>query len=363
MRIALVCFTERGFETEKKIAKICEKAGYETVAYVSGKYALQAASKDHGICFSAVPEGKLSQWAKERWEDAKGLIFIGACGIAVRAVGPHIRDKFTDPAVISVDEKAEFVIPLLSGHMGGANELAQFLAKELGACPVVTTATDLEEKFAVDVFAKSRGLSIDDRVLAKEVSADILAGEPVGLFSDFGIDGPVPEGLFYERICRRNIWITMTKKELPGVPAGRILRLIPRCAAVGIGCRRGTPEEKIREELERAFGKNGVDLRSVCMVSSIDLKAGEPGIVELSRKLKIPFFTYSGEELLEIPGEFTESEFVQRTTGVGNVCERAAMAACMEGAADSRLLFRKYAADGVTVAAAYFSPRLFRREP
>ena len=207
MKIALICFTENGFQMEKRLVKLLEAEGRGPCPWVSGRYAMQAASLDHEISFSPVKEGGLSAWAGERFRDSDGLIFIGACGIAVRAIAPYIRDKKTDPAVLAADEKGRFVIPLLSGHLGGANELAECLAEGLAkngipAQAVLTTATDVNRRFAVDVFAKEHGLVLDQMKLAKEISAAVLAGEPVGLFSDFPFSGPVPEGLYKERVFR-----------------------------------------------------------------------------------------------------------------------------------------------------------------
>lgn len=359
MKISLICFTERGFQTEKTLVRILIAAGHRAQPFVMGKYALQAASSDRSLSFSPVREGGLSEWAGERFAASDALIFVGACGIAVRAVAPYLKDKFQDPAVIVVDEAADFVIPVLSGHVGGANELAVFLAGKLGARPVVTTATDVNKKFAVDVFARAHGLAIDDRKLARAVSADLLAGEPVGLFCDFPAGGPLPKGLMADTICKNNLWITLSKKRRTGEGEGRILRLVPRCVAVGFGCRRGTPAEKLSEALEKAFSENRIDPRSICAFASIDLKQGEPGIRELADRYGVPFLTYSGEELKRVPGRFAESDFVRQTTGIGNVCERAAVAACMEVAESGRLLIEKRAENGVTVAAACFNPELF----
>lgn len=178
---------------------------------------------------------------------ARMRLFLSApAGIAVRAIAPFVQDKFHDPAVLCVDEAGTFVIPILSGHVGGANRLAEFVAGGIGAVPVVTTATDVERKFAVDVFAKDHGLVITDRVLAKRISADILAEEPVGVFSDFGFSGwkKIPEGLFRDRLCKRNIRITVSDREKDGIPSDRVLRLVPRCVALGIGCKRGLPRRR-----------------------------------------------------------------------------------------------------------------------
>ena len=186
--------------------------------WIAGRYALQLAAADAGVPYQAVPEGGLSEWTKEAFLRDDALIFVGACGIAVRSIAPYVRDKFQDPAVVCVDEAGQFVIPLLSGHVGGANRLAEMVASGIGAVPVVTTATDVEKKFAVDMFAKDHGFVITDRKLAKEISADILAGEPVGVFSDFGFSAwkKIPEGLFEDRICKRNLWVTVSGKEKRG---------------------------------------------------------------------------------------------------------------------------------------------------
>lgn len=355
MKISLLSFTKNGFQTEKRMVSILKEAGHRPCPYVMGKYAMQSASMDTEISFSPVKEGTLTDWARERFGDSEGIIFIGACGIAVRAIAPYVKDKKTDPAVLVTDEAARFVIPVLSGHLGGANGLAELLAAGLNALPVITTATDVNKKFAVDVFAKDHGLVIDDMKLAKEVSAAILSGEPVGVSSDFPMGGKLPEGLYKDRICGRNIRISLRKSKRDD----HVLRLIPRCVALGIGCRRGTPEEKISLAVQAVMEENGLDSRSVCACSSIDLKSGEPGLCGFSRTLGIPFLTYTKEELEAVPGTFTESEFVKKTAGVGNVCERAAMAACLEVSKEARILIKKHAADGVTVAAACFVPELF----
>ena len=121
-----------------------------------------------------------------------------------------------------------------------------------------------------------------------------------------------------------------------------------RVVCVGIGCRRGTPAEEIEDAVLEALRENGISTKALAALASIDLKAEEEGIKELARKYKVPFLTYSAEELGEVPGEFTGSEFVMSVTGVDNVCERAAVRA----ASSSALICRKRAKDGVTVALA-----------
>ena len=232
------------------------------------------------------------------WETSDGLIFIGACGIAVRAIAPYIRDKNTDPAVLAADEKGRFVIPLLSGHLGGANELAERLAAGLAksgipAQAVLTTATDVNRRFAVDVFAKEHGLVLDQMKLAKEISAAVLAGEPVDSWTF--VSGPVPEGLYQDRICPQNIRITVWRKDRRGPEGPGPLRLVPRCVVLGTGCKRGTSMEQIWSVAEEAMEREGLDPSAVCGLASIDLKSGEPGLCSLAEKLGVPFYVHREE--------------------------------------------------------------------
>ncbi len=131
---------------------------------------------------------------RERFSSMDALIFIGACGIAVREIAPYLVSKKTDPAVICIDEKMQFVIPLLSGHIGGANDLTRRLAGALGASAVITTATDVNGKFAVDAWAAKNGCAIASMPLAKKVAAEILEHD-VPLVSEFPVRGALPNGI------------------------------------------------------------------------------------------------------------------------------------------------------------------------
>lgn len=282
----------------------------------------------------------LASWTAEHWDSCRALIFIGACGIAVRAIAPYVRDKFTDPAVVVMDEGGHFVIPLLSGHVGGANDLARTLAELTGAQAVISTATDVNELFAVDLWAREMGLAIADRQLAKEISAAVLEGKPVGFTSDFAIS--CPPGLSTRQ---EELGIHVTCRTGRG-PFPRTLRLVPRCLILGIGCRRGTEEAAIIRAVNAALQKAGLDPLAVQAAATIDLKEKEAGLLAFCRNRNLPLRIYSSEVLAGVPGEFTPSAFVQSVTGVDNVCERAA------AARGGTLLLGKTACEGVTVAIA-----------
>ena len=286
----------------------------------------------------------LASWTTEHWSSCEALIFVGACGIAVRAVAPHVRDKFTDPAVVVMDEGGRFVIPLLSGHMGGANDLARTLAELTGAQAVISTATDVNGLFAVDLWAREMGLAVTNRQLAREVSAAILEGKPVGFASDFAI--PCPPGLSSRQEA---LGVHVTCLTGDG-PFPRTLRLVPRCLVLGVGCRRGTEESAIARAVDAALQEAGLDPLAVQAAATIELKAEEPGLLAFCRNRNLSLRIYSAGALASVPGEFTPSAFVQSVAGVDNVCERAA------AAHGGTLLLGKTARDGVTVAIALEGP-------
>ena len=243
--------------------------------------------------------------------------------------------------MLGLDERANFVIPLLSGHIGGANALARRLAAALGATAVVTTATDVNGKFSVDTWAAEHGCAISDMGLAKAVSAEILE-HSVPFCSDFPIQGPLPDGLVLGESGELGIYAGYRFS----APFARTLRLVPRVLRVGIGCRRGISREAVEEAIGKVFAENRLDPAAILGVFSIDLKEHEPGLLAACAAHGWPAHFYSASQLQAAPGEFTGSDFVRAVTGVENVCERAAFWDA------ERLLVKKTACDGVTVAVA-----------
>ena len=286
---------------------------------------------------------KISADMAELFAGYDALIFVGACGIAVRSIAPHLKSKAEDPAVLVLDDGGRFVIPILSGHIGGANDLARMLAEKLGAVPVVTTATDGAGRFSCDAWAVTHGCAISSLAAAKAVSAAILT-EDVPIASEFPLPAQLPAGLVPGKTGAVGVKIGIGTEE----PFGVTLRLVPKIAVLGIGCRRGTPPETIRAAVTETFAEHGIDPASVCLVASVDLKRDEEGLLSFADGIGVPAAFYPAEELETVPGEFAESAFVKKTVGVGNVCERAAVLAAEGG----RLIVPKTAKNGVTVAAA-----------
>ena len=338
MRISVISFTKNGAMLADKLAK-----GLSTIGHISTEYAMPR----HTLAEQQPLNTTLSQWASEQFTTADAIIFVSACGIAVRAISPYITDKFTDPAVVVVDETAQFAVSLLSGHVGGANVLTQQVAGLCGAQAVVTTATDTNKVFAVDTWAKENNCVIADKTAAKKISAALLEGEQIGFTADFLWGKELPNGVVEAQEGALGFCVSLneTKK-----PFACTLRLIPRIITLGIGCRKGTSKAAIAKQVLAACEGLSISPQSIKQVCSINLKANEAGVLEYCNENNLPFVTYTAEELTAVCGEFTSSAFVKSTTGVDNVCERAAVLGSAE--CGGVLIATKNGENGVTTALA-----------
>ena len=270
---------------------------------------------------------------------AAAVLFFSAAGIAVRSIAPYVRDKMTDPAVIVINDTAKFVIPVLSGHMGRANVLAEHLAEILGAQAVITTASEYREEMEVpDLWAQREGYTIQDRMAVRQVTAAILAGgRPEIVRSGEDVSWRVrPAETFSEEEHRQEPIITAV--------------MSPRRYVIGLGCRKGTDSEKLRCFAGQKLEEAGIDREQVFKICSIDLKSEETALLDLSNRWHRPLVVFSAEQLNRMSGTFTGSAFVASVTGTDNVCERSALAGCIPW--KGTLLVRKSAGDGVTLAVA-----------
>ena len=265
----------------------------------------------------------LANWTAAQFAQSDALVFVGAVGIAVRAIAPHCRSKATDPAVVVLDECGRFAIPLLSGHLGGANDLARRLAKACGAVPVITTATDANGVFAVDEWAKHQHCLVAEPARIKKVSSALLAGRTVRFASDWPIQGTPPAGVEPAGdAAQASFALTITP-----TMTSNALHIIPRIAVLGIGCKRGTTADKLADAFAAFCAETKLAPQSIAAAASIDLKKDELGLAEFGQKQGWPVTFYAADELRAAPGQFAHSDFVQSITGVDNVCERAAVLA------------------------------------
>ena len=305
------------------------------------------------VSLERCPEKGLNSWTREHFSRNAAILFIASCGIAVRAIAPFVFRKDRDPAVLVMDESGQHVIPLLSGHLGGANALARQIAVALGAVPVLTTASDVSGAFAVDSWARAAGLAIENLDAARLIARRILQGQEVRLRSEIPTTGDLPFPLRLssreaevEVIWRRTTGQNAAGKGDPNDKSALPLRLIPRRLILGIGCCEGISAERIGRAVELALDEAQIDPRSLAAVHSIDIKAKEPGLLAFAAERGLPLRFFSAKELAALPGKFTASDFVRQTAGVDNVCERAAVAC------GATLLLRKRSFAGVTVALA-----------
>lgn len=411
MKVSIISFTLKGIELSLKIKKAFSGETEEDLClYTKCSHAEKSLTErklteknlaESGLSYVEQP---LTEWTGEQMKKRRSLLFIGACGIAVRAIAPFLTDKLNDVPVLVMDEQGRFVIPVLAGHVGGANELAVSLAERMGSTPVITTATDLNHCFAVDLFARRNALHIVNKDGIAKVSSRILAGEEVTMAVEEGHlqegeagstggrkvprEGNVPEGIRIvpcsaelhtdvpvmptevsedvpavsaESTEDAPVAFTESSAEIPDIteapvdvlvaPAsygkGRLLTLRPKEYVIGIGCKRGKAAEQIDHFVNRALKESSISMEQVAAFASIDRKKDEEGILWMSSHYGIPFVTYSAEELQQVEGTFHASEFVKSQVGVDNVCERAAL---RFSGPDGILITGKQAEDGITAA-------------
>lgn len=400
-RVLLVTCSVCGYATMQKLAKKLEN--------ISGAKIITK------VKCEALPEVSMRETVKACVDTYFGqvdaIVFVTASGIAVRSVAEHLAHKSEDPAIVCMDECGKHVISLVSGHAGGANALTQMLADVIWATPVITTATDVEGSFSIDDYAREHNLVVTDWTKAKAISAEVLAtgAEPVWIEEPAVTQGEekraceirkeqnstgIDVGKIENDGCKNEVdgcenGIDGCKNRVDGcgnrINVQRLqigshqvvitpqdvsvdvqtLQLIPRCIVAGVGCKKGTPVDKIEHAVQDAFAKAGLRMEALCAVVSIDLKKEEAGLLEFCETRNVPFETYAAEELQAVPGTYSASEFVSGVTGVDNVCERSAVKYASEHgmnqgdqllgrqAKHGELLLRKQAYGGVTVALAY----------
>ena len=414
-RVLLITCSVRGYATMQKMAKKLENiSGAEIITKVKCEALPEVSMK-----------GTVKACVDAYFEQVDAIVFVTASGIAVRSVAEHLTHKSKDPAIVCMDECGKHVISLVSGHAGGANALTQMLADVMWATPVITTATDVEGRFSIDEYAREHNLVVTDWAKAKAISAEVLAtgakpvwvdeaevlqeeekraceirkeqkstGIDVGKIENDGrknevdgcenrIDGCENEvdgcknrvdgsenkvdgcgnRINVKRLQIGSHQVIITPKD--GSVDVQTLQLIPRCIVAGVGCKKGTPVDKIEHAVQDAFAKAGLRMEALCAVASINLKKEEAGLLEFCETRNVPFETYAAEELQAVPGTYSASEFVSGVTGVDNVCERSAVKYASEHgmkqdqpllgrqAKHGELLLRKQAYGGVTVALAY----------
>lgn len=320
MTLHLIYFTQFGKELGENLAKKLE-------------------SKHMVKLFQGYGETKikLRDFCELSFREAEGIIFISATGIAVRGIAPFVVDKVSDPAVLVMDDCGKFVISLLSGHLGQANPLTLEISELLQNTPVITTATDNRELFAVDSYAKKEGFTLCHSDKIKDVSSALLRGETISIYSDFPILGL---GKQMKEVSEKlDADIIFSYEEQDG------MTLIPQDYYIGFGCRKGVDPSKAISFIEDMLKKENISRNRIRKICSIDVKKEEEAVHALRRHFNTELAFFTAETLSKLRGDFSSSSFVLGTVGVDNVCERSVIAGGAE-----ELLIKKVGKEGMTFA-------------
>ncbi|MCR5399819.1 MAG: cobalamin biosynthesis protein [Lachnospiraceae bacterium] len=314
MNIRCICFTENGEKLIESLSAAIKGSEIVIDDYLRG-------GKDD-----------TADYVRGCFEEGIPLLFVSACGIAVRFIAPFVKDKLTDIPVIVTDEMGRYVIPILSGHVGGGNALASKIAEVLSAECVTTTATDINEVFSCDMYALNNRLTIRNKDAVKKVSAKALREKPITIcVRDYPPKEECDIFISGEQIHGDALWLS------------------PKRYVLGIGCKKGKSADDIEAVAEEIFSEAGIGYEDIYAFASIDLKAGEEGLLAFSARHRIPFVTFTSEMLMQAKGDFSSSEFVKEVTGCDNVCERAAMLLTKN---NGKLVIGKRKGAGVTMALA-----------
>lgn len=283
---------------------------------------------------------------KESFKDYDCIIGIMASGIIVRNICRLIKNKMEDPAVLLVDDQGKHVISLLSGHFGGANEITLKIAHILGAEPVITTATDTHGKMGIDSIARKYHLNVDDFSLIKRINSALVENKKVDLcvcekykyiMEDFAIKESYNE-------CSRD------EDDLKVSYKGNTLLLTPKKVVFGIGARRGVKQENVLTAIYKAAELLELPPHRIDSIATAKIKEKERGIIEAASNLQVPLEIVSTEEIKSLNNpDCSSSPLVLKNFGIPGVCEQAALIAA---GSKSRLILKKTAYNGVTVAVA-----------
>jgi cobalt-precorrin 5A hydrolase len=351
MKIAVLALTCEGQRLARRIASLYP--GYADL-YLKEGYAVEGRERSFA---------SLSQLVWDLFKEYDGLVFVMATGIVVRVIAPLIQHKSLDPAVVVVDEAGQFTISLLSGHLGGANFLARQLGELIDATPVITTASDVQGRPAIDMVAKKLGLNIEPFSQLKYVNAAIVNRGTVGIYTDIdktrflkycpeldteGIN-ICPLDVYPQQADSYDAVVVISDRIV--LPAGKpTLYLRPRTLIVGIGCRRGMTAQEILQFIKQSCQDIGRSTGSIRALSTAWIKADEEGILQTAECLRVPVYTYTRDELQSTVERFglAVSQYVMEQIGVGAVCEPAALL----GATQGRIILARQKHNGVTLAIA-----------
>lgn len=377
LRSAVIVLTDQGLVTGKRILDTFQEHKVSSSAITEPAFPFDTPMEEpelwiHKKCAVSQIIGekyiyhtyeRLTEILPDLWEEAFLLIFVMATGIVVRQIAPLIQRKDCDPAVLVLDEKGQFVISLLSGHLGGANAWTHELADRLGAQPVITTATDVRGLIAPDEYARRLGWSVKPISGLKSVNRYLLDIGQLKVWSEVHLspEHPLMKDKHYcfvkaEEKETAQIWITPFQRPFRSEEKNSKgqeynlpwLVLVPRTFCIGVGSRRGISKENVLEAIQASLTKMKATDQSILGIFSIDIKQNETGIIEAAQELGVPFRSFTANEIQNVVNlkGLSRSEFVKEKIGVDGVCEAASLLGTKQG----EIILPKQIQNGVTVA-------------
>ena len=353
--IAIIAITRRGAETAVKIRNALRKAELPVIAYAPPKYGQEGAVS---------LDKKLDVFIKEIYPTVDAIVAVMATGIIIRAVAPLLQGKLVDPAVVGVDASGKFVVSLLSGHSGGANELTRIVAEGIGATPVITTASDVMGKQSVDEIARTQHLTIVNPESLVAVNAAIVNGERFVLILAGGAKLPTDAACGYpvekaenaaralEILQNYDAGAIVTQEPVTTTELPKPITILkPLRIIIGLGARKDVSEDQVLEAISSALERANLAVERVDGLATVDIKKEEQGMIDAAEKLGLGLSFVSVAELqaFKHEGLSPDSEMVEEKIGVGGVCERAALIAAGKNA---KLILKKMKLNGVTAAVA-----------
>ena len=356
--IAIVAITRKGVALGQRLRLLLPHSHL----YLPEKFAVEPKLNEHPFSSPA------KEVVSEIFSRYRYLVLVMAMGIAVRVVASELRDKHKDPGVIVVDDAGSFSVSLLSGHVGGANQLARKISSLIGAHPVITTASEVSQTIAVDLLGREFGWELEDNRSVTAVSAALVNGESVGIYQDAGEKNwwpktkPLPDNV---RIFTTIEALTQSNSQAGLIVTDRILdnehqALLPhntviyrpKSLVVGIGCNRGTRFAEIEESVNRVFSEQGLSIKSIRNIATITLKKNETGLLEFARKYRLQIEYFDKETLCGVNFPSSPSAAALRHVGTPAVCESAAL---LSSGSDSLIVPKVSCNRAVTIAVARFA--------
>ena len=311
-------------------------------------------NKDSTIISTDIYYKNVKETFKLLFYEYDAIIAIMASGILIRSISPLIESKVSDPAILNIDEKGNFVISVLSGHLGGANKLTMKLASVINATPVITTATDVNQKLGIDVIAKDLYLTIDNTSEILYFNKAILENKKI----IFKLNSQVNYEFLFDYLNKNTLEINLSIEyddlvnidEIEVIYENHKLTMKIEDIVMGIGCKKGKSREDILIGVNKAVSDLNISKNRISKLSSAEIKKNEKGILDLGEKLDVPIYFIEIDKLkLLKSNELNESEFVKSKFGIGSVSEASAL---ITAGFNSKLIYKKTAFNGVTIAIA-----------